>query len=423
MSTATLPAQKPMRQGGTMSLDVAAWRRDFPILARRMRGKSLVYLDNAATTQKPKAVIDAIAGYYQDTNANIHRGVHSLSQEATEAYEGARGKIQRYINAAEAAEIVFVRGTTEAINLVAQSFVRPRLAAGDEILVSEMEHHSNIVPWQLLCEATGVVLRVIPMSDRGELLMDEYLKLLGPRTRLVSVVHVSNALGTVNPVREIIAAAHAQGVPVLLDGAQAVAHRPVDVRLLDCDFYAFSGHKLFGPTGIGVLYGKRAWLDAMPPYQGGGDMIKAVSFQKSIYHDVPHKFEAGTPHIAGSIGLGAAIDYVGSIGLTRIAAHEHALLGYASTRALEVPGMRLIGTAQEKVGVLSFVIDGIHPHDLGTVLDCEGIAIRTGHHCAMPVMQHFHVPATARASFAFYNTEEEVDRLFEAIEEARRMLG
>ncbi len=412
-----------MRDTAGMILEVAAWRRDFPILARRMRGKPLVYLDNAATTQKPKAVIDAIAGYYQETNANIHRGVHSLSQEATEAYEGARGKVQRYINAAEAAEIVFVRGTTEAINLVAQSFVRPRLAAGVEILVSEMEHHSNIVPWQLLREATGAVLRVIPMSDRGELRMEDYLKLLGPRTSLVSVVHVSNALGTVNPVREIIAAAHAQGVPVLLDGAQAVAHGPVDVRLLDCDFYAFSGHKLFGPTGIGVLYGKRAWLDTMPPYQGGGDMIKAVSFEKSLYNDLPHKFEAGTPHIAGSIGLGAAIDYVESIGLTRIAPHEQALLAYATERAQEIPGLRLIGTAQEKAGVLSFVIDGIHPHDLGTVLDCEGIAIRTGHHCAMPVMQHFHVPATARASFAFYNTEEEVDRLFEAIEEARRMLG
>ncbi len=421
MSAAIAPAERPARDPG--GLEIAATRRDFPILARRVRGKPLVYLDNAATTQKPHAVIDAIARYYRDTNANIHRGVHTLSQEATEAYEGARRTVRRYINAAEAAEIVFVRGTTEAINLVAQSFVRPRLAPGDEILVSEMEHHSNIVPWQLLCEATGAVLRVIPMSDRGELAMDEYLSLLGPRTRLVSVVHVSNALGTVNPVREIIAPAHACGVPVLLDGAQAVAHKPVDVQALACDFYAFSGHKLYGPTGIGVLYGKRNLLEAMPPYQGGGDMIKAVSFAKSIYNDVPHKFEAGTPHIAGVVGLGAAIAYVEAIGFDRIIPHEEALLAYATARAREIPGLRLIGTAAEKAGVLSFVIDGIHPHDLGTVLDCEGVAIRTGHHCAMPVMEHFHLSATARASFAFYNTQEEVDRLIDGIIEARRMLG
>ncbi len=406
-----------------LAMEVSSWRREFPILARRVRGKPLVYLDNAATTQKPRAVIDAIARYYEETNANVHRGVHTLSQEATDAYEGARGIVRRFINAAEAAEIVFVRGTTEAINLVAQSFVRPRLSAGDEVLISEMEHHSNIVPWQLLRDATGAVLRVIPMNDRGELCMEECLKLLGPRTRFVSVVHVSNALGTVNPVRAIIDAAHARGIPVLLDGAQAVAHRPVDVQELACDFYAFSGHKLFGPTGIGVLYGKRELLDSMPPYQGGGDMIKAVSFARTVYNDLPHKFEAGTPHIAGVIGLGAAIDHVESVGLARIARHEEALLAYATARAREIPGLRLIGTAAEKTGVLSFVIDGIHPHDLGTVLDCEGVAIRTGHHCAMPVMEHFHVPATARASFAFYNTEEEVDRLIEALGTARRILG
>ena len=402
---------------------LAARRQDFPILERRVRGQPLVYLDNAATTQKPHAVIEAIARYYRECNSNIHRGVHTLSQEATERFEEARVKVQRFIHAAHSHEIIFVRGTTEAINLVAQSYGRPQLKPKDEILITAMEHHSNIVPWQLLCEQTGAVLKAVPINDAGELLLDEYLRLLGSRTRMLALTHVSNALGTINPIREIIGHAHAHGVPVLIDGAQAVAHMPVDVQALDCDFYAFSSHKLFGPTGIGVLYGKTALLEAMPPYQGGGDMIKSVTLTKTHFNDLPYKFEAGTPHIAGAIGLGAALDYVQEIGFEPIGRHEHELLRYASERVASLPGARIIGTAREKASVLSFVLDGVHPHDLGTVLDCQGIAIRTGHHCAMPVMERFHVPATARASFAFYNTPGEADRLCEALRDAQRMLG
>ncbi len=402
---------------------LAARRQDFPILERRVRGQPLVYLDNAATTQKPRAVIEAMTRYYRECNSNIHRGVHTLSQEATERFEEARVKVQRFIHAAHSHEIIFVRGTTEAINLVAQSHGRPQLKHKDEILITAMEHHSNIVPWQLLCEQTGAVLKAVPMNDAGELLLDEYLRLLGSRTRMLALTHVSNALGTINPIREIIGHAHAHGVPVLVDGAQAVAHMPVDVQALDCDFYAFSSHKLFGPTGIGVLYGKTALLEAMPPYQGGGDMIKSVTLAKTQFNDLPYKFEAGTPHIAGAIGLGAALDYVQEIGFEPIGRHEHELLRYASEQVASLPGARIIGTAREKASVLSFVLEGIHPHDLGTVLDCQGIAIRTGHHCAMPVMERFRVPATARASFAFYNTPAEADRLCAALRDAQRMLG
>ncbi|MDA8108650.1 MAG: cysteine desulfurase [Betaproteobacteria bacterium] len=403
--------------------DVERVRAEFPILAEKVHGKPLVYLDNAATTQKPRAVIDALRGYYEHTNANIHRGVHVLSQRATEAYEGTRERVRRFLNAASAREIVFTRGTTEAINLVAQSYGRSRLKAGDEILISALEHHSNIVPWQLLCEQVGAVLRVVPIGDAGELLFEDYEKVLGPRTRLVALAHVSNALGTVLPVRRAIELAHAHGVPVLLDGAQAAAHQPVDVRALECDFYAFSGHKIYGPTGIGVLYGRRGLLEAMPPYQGGGDMIRTVTFEKSTWADIPHKFEAGTPNIAGTIGLGAALEFVERIGLEAIAAHEAGLLEYASGRAAEVPGLRIVGTAPEKAGILSFVLEGIHPHDIGTILDTQGVAVRAGHHCAMPVMQRFHVPATARASFALYNTRAEVDALIAAIDKAKELFG
>lgn len=403
-------------------LDLPRIRAEFPILGQKVRGKPLAYLDNGATTQKPLAVIEALDRYYREINSNIHRGVHSLSEKATAAYEDARVRVQRFINAAESREIIFVRGTTEAINLVAQSYGRPRLQPGDEILITEMEHHSNIVPWQMLGEQTGAALKVVPINDRGELEMERFEALLGPRTRLLAVVHLSNALGSINPVREMVRRAHAEGVPVLVDGAQAVAHLKVDVRELGCDFYAFSGHKLFGPTGIGVLYGRAELLEAMPPYQGGGDMIKMVSFERTVYNDLPHKFEAGTPHIAGVIGLGAAVDYVQGIGLEAVAAYEHGLLDYATEAVAAVPGLRLIGTAREKSSILSFVIDGIHPHDLGTIVDHEGIAIRTGHHCAMPVMEHFRVPATARASFALYNTREEVDRLVAALQRAREVL-
>jgi cysteine desulfurase/selenocysteine lyase len=418
----TMAVAERLHEAKPIPLDVLRHRADFPILRQEVRGKPLVYLDNAATTQKPHQVIETLTRYHSEINANIHRGVHTLSQKATEEYEEARRKVQRFLNARDYREIVFVRGTTEAINLVAHSFGRLRFKPGDEVILSEMEHHSNIVPWQLMREEMGIVLKIIPINDRGELILEEYEKLLGPRTRLCAVVHISNALGTINPVRRIIEMAHAQGVPVLLDGAQAVAHIPVDVQALDCDFYAFSGHKLFGPTGVGVLYGKTDWLEAMPPYQGGGDMIKMVTFEKTLYNDLPYKFEAGTPNIAGGIGLGAAIDYVTEVGLEGIGQHEHDLLAYATERALEVPGLRLIGTACEKSSILSFVVEGIHPHDLGTILDHEGIAIRTGHHCAMPVMQHFQVPATARASFAFYNTRAEVDCFIEGIKQAERFL-
>lgn len=390
---------------------VEQWRRDFPLLAQTVRGKPLVYLDNGATTQKPQAVLDAESDYYLHLNANVHRGVHHLSQRATDAYEAARATVRGFINAAEDREIIFVRGTTEAINLVAQSYARPLLQAGDEIIVSAMEHHSNIVPWQMVCAQSGAVLKVVPISDAGELDLTAYAGLLGSRTRLVAVTHLSNALGTIAPVERMIALAHAAGVPVLLDGAQAISHLKVDVRALDCDFYAFSGHKIFGPTGIGVLYGKAALLDAMPPYQGGGDMIRAVSFEKTEYNELPYKFEAGTPNIAGAIALGAALDYVSAIGLDALAAHERDLLGYASELVGAIPGLRIIGTAPDKASILSFTMKGIHPHDIGTILDHDGIAIRAGHHCAMPVMQRFGLAGTARASFALYNTRREVDAL------------
>ena len=397
---------------------VEAFRQDFPILASSVRGKPLVYLDNAATTQKPRQVIDALNDYYRRYNSNIHRGLHTLSEQATNAYEAARGKIRAFINAASDKEVIFTRGTTEGINLVAQSYGRSRLAAGDEIIVSEMEHHSNIVPWQLLREQTGAALKVIPINDAGELMMDEYAKLLSDKTRIVAVAHVSNALGTVNPVAAIAQLAHEAGAVVVLDGAQAAPHEKLDVQALDCDFYAFSGHKLFGPTGVGALYGKQALLEDMPPYQGGGDMIKMVTFAKTLYNDLPYKFEAGTPYIAGVIGLGAAVDYVNEAGMERIADYEQALLQYATAEVGAIAGVRLIGTAKERAGVLSFVVDGIHPHDLGTLLDHEGIAVRAGHHCAMPVMERFKIPATARASFAFYNTFDEVDKLTAAIHKA-----
>ena len=403
--------------------DVERLRAEFPILATKVHGKPLVYLDNAATTQKPRAVIAAEAEYYERYNANIHRGVHTLSQRATEAYEATRERVRGFINAASPKEIVFVRGTTEAINLVAQSYGRSRLQQGDEILISGMEHHSNIVPWQLLCAQIGAVLRVVPIGGAGEFLFDEYSKLLGPRTRLVAVSHISNALGSVIPVKRVIAFAHQRGVPVLVDGAQAVAHAGVDVRSLDCDFYAFSGHKIYGPTGIGVLYGKEALLEVMPPYQGGGDMISTVTFENSTWADLPYKFEAGTPNIAGVIALGAALEFVATIGLEAIAAHEAELLDYATARVAEIPGLRIIGTAAEKAGILSFVLDRIHPHDIGTILDQHGVAVRAGHHCAMPVMQHFNVPATARASFALYNTRPEVDALIGAIHKAKEIFG
>jgi cysteine desulfurase / selenocysteine lyase len=404
------------------ALDIPRARDDFPILRRSVHGKPLVYLDNAATSQKPQRVIDCEARYYSEINANIHRGVHTLSQLATEAYEEARETVRRFINAASREEIIFVRGTTEAINLVAAAYGR-RFKAGDEILITQMEHHSNIVPWQLACEHTGALLRVAPIDERGELMLEEFERRLGPRTRIVALTHLSNALGTINPVRHIIQRAHSHGIPVLVDGAQAVAHVKVDVRALDCDFYAFSGHKLYGPTGVGVLYGKRALLESMPPYQGGGDMIREVTFGRTTYNDLPYKFEAGTPNVAGVIGLGAAIDYVAATGLEAIAAHERELLAYATAQARETPGLRVIGTAGEKASILSFVLDGLHPHDVGTVLDMEGVAVRTGHHCAMPVMQHFNVPATVRASFALYNTRAEVDALFDAIRKSREVLA
>jgi len=410
----------PIVAAARTTFDEARLREDFPILRRTVHGKPLVYLDNAATSQKPQCVIDCEARYYCELNANIHRGVHSLSQQATGAYEAARDTVRRFINAAGREEIVFVRGTTEAINLVAASYGQ-RLKPGDEILISEMEHHSNIVPWQLLCERSGTVLRVAPIDEAGALMLDEFKRRLNARTRLVAVTHVSNALGTINAVKRIIDLAHARGIAVLIDGAQAAAHIKIDVQALDCDFYAFSSHKLYGPTGVGVLYGKAALLEAMPPYQGGGDMIRQVTFAKTTFNDLPYKFEAGTPNIAGVIGLGAAIDYVSALGLDAIAAHEHELLAYATERAGAVRGLRLIGTASDKAGILSFVVDGVHPHDVGTILDDEGVAVRAGHHCAMPVMDHFHVSATVRASFAMYNTRAEVDALFRAVREAQRM--
>ena len=395
--------------------DVERIRRDFPILSRDVRGKKLVYLDNAATSQKPRAVIDSISRYYEAGNANIHRGVHFLSEHATGEHEHARKLVQKFINARDVSEIIFVRGTTEAVNLVAQTYGRAHVGAGDEVLITAMEHHSNIVPWQLLCEEKGAKLRVAPINDKGELILPEFEKLLGPRTKIVAVAHVSNAIGTVNPVAKIVEMAHRKNIPVLVDGAQAVPHMKVDVRALGCDFYAFSGHKMFGPLGIGVLYGKADLLEEMPPYQGGGDMISSVTFEKTLYNKLPYKFEAGTPDIAEAIALGAAIEYLNSIGMENIERYEHDLIAYATEKLSSIAGVRLIGTARERAGVVSFVIEGIHPHDIGTILDQEGIAIRTGHHCAQPIMQRFGIPATARASFAFYNTKEEVDALAQGI--------
>jgi cysteine desulfurase/selenocysteine lyase len=402
---------------------VAGCRHHFPLLRQSVNGKPLVYLDNAATSQKPQVVIDTIMRYYQEENSNIHRGVHYLSERATRAYEAARETVRRFLNAGDYREIVFVRGTTEAINLVAHSYGRPNIQVGDEVLLTEMEHHSNIVPWQMLCEEKKARLRVTPVNDDGELVMDEYKRLLNERTKIVAVVHVSNVLGTINPVKEIVALAHERGIPVLVDGAQAVPHLKVDLQDLDCDFYAFSSHKTFGPTGIGVLYGKRHLLEKMPPYQGGGDMIKSVTFEKTIYNDLPYKFEAGTPSIASGIGLGAAIDYLSNLDMQAIAAYERDLLAYATAQVSRIEGLRIIGTAREKAGVLSFVMEGIHPHDIGTILDDEGIAIRTGHHCAQPLMKRFGIPATARASFAFYNTNDEVDALVRAIRKVKEVLG
>lgn len=405
-------ALKPVAPPG---LDIPGIRKVFPILQQTIYGKPLVYLDNAASVQKPQVVIDAVSQCYSSYYANIHRGVHSLSERSTAAYEGAREKVRAFLNAESTREVIFVRGTTEAINLVASSFGNSQVGPGDEILITAMEHHSNIVPWQMLCERRGARLRVIPITDSGELIMEEYQRLINERTRMVGVVHLSNALGTLNPVREMIELAHARGIPVLVDGAQAIPHLEVDVQALDCDFYAFSSHKVYGPTGVGVLYGKARFLEAMPPYEGGGDMIRQVTFEKTEYADLPGKFEAGTPNIAGVIGLGAALDWVQETGLEAIMAHERDLLDYATSRMGDIPGLRPIGTAREKAGVLSFVMKGIHPHDIGTILDREGVAIRAGHHCAQPLMQYYGVSATARASFAVYNTREEIDTLVKAI--------
>jgi len=391
-------------------------RKDFPILQQWVNGKPLVYLDNAATTQKPQCVIDRLVKYYQVENSNVHRGLHALSMRATESYEAARTTVQKFINARFYEEIVFVRGTTEAINLVAQSYGKANIKAGDEIIISAMEHHSNIVPWQILAQQTGAQLKVIAMNENGELLLDHYRQLLNAKTKIVALVHLSNALGTINPIAEMIQAAHAYNVPVLIDGAQAVSHLRVDVQALDCDFYAFSGHKCFGPTGIGVLYGKHELLEKMPPYQGGGEMIKKVTFAHTEYNVSPFKFEAGTPNIAGAIGFACAIDYLQNIGLDNIHEYEHALLEYAQGRLKEIKGLRMIGTASQKASILSFILEGIHAHDVGTILDQKGVAIRSGHHCAMPVMEFFKVPATARASIAFYNNSKDIDQLIHALE-------
>ncbi len=423
MSTMTGTRLKSARKTSPAGFDVWKVREDFPILHREVNGKPLVYLDNAATAQKPQVVIDTLDRFYREENSNVHRGVHFLSQLATDEYEKARVTVQRFLNAAEPREIIFVRGTTEGINLVASAFGRSQVEAGDEILISAMEHHSNIVPWQILCEEKGARLRVAPINDAGELRLDELEKLLGPKTKLVAVVHLSNALGTLNPVGKIIEMAHRRNVPVLLDGAQAAPHLKVDVRELDCDFYVFSGHKLYGPTGIGVLYGKAALLEAMPPYQGGGEMISSVTFEKTTYNTIPNKFEAGTPHVAGAVGLAAAIDYLSTLDRKAVDAYEHELLSYATQALLRVPGLRTIGTAREKAAVISFVLEGIHPHDIGTIVDQEGIAIRTGHHCAQPVMERFGVPATARASLAFYNTKHEIDALVSSLHKVKEVFG
>jgi len=416
-------AKIPEKIHAASTYDVLKVRKDFPILHQMVHGKPLVYLDNAATTQKPLAVIEAIENYYRRDNSNIHRGVHTLSERATEAYESVRVAAQRFLNAADQREIIFVRGTTEAINLVAQTYGRKNVGSGDEVLITAMEHHSNIVPWQLLCEEKGAKLRVAPINDRGELLLDEFEKLLGPNTKIVAVGHLSNALGTINPVREIVRMAHARNVPVLVDGAQAAPRMQVDVQDLDCDFYALSSHKIYGPTGIGILYGKTKLLEVMPPYQGGGDMIASVTFEKTVYNRLPYKFEAGTPNIADTIGLGAAFEYLNGLGMEQIERHEAEVLEYATKSVEAIPGVRVVGTAREKAGVLSFVMEDIHPHDIGTILDSEGIAVRTGHHCAQPVMQRFGIPATARASFGLYNTREEVDALVKGIRKVQEVLG
>ncbi|HYE36050.1 cysteine desulfurase [Methylocaldum sp.] len=416
-------ARSPKPRSNTTGYNVANVREDFPILRQTVHGKPLVYLDNAATTQKPKAVIDCIRRVYENDFSNVHRGVHTLSQRSTDLFEGAREAVQKFLNARHSHEIVFVRGTTEAINLVAQSFGRSTLKEGDEILITAMEHHSNIVPWQMLCEQTGAKLKVAPIDLKGELLLDEFERLLSPRTRLVSVSHMSNALGTINPVKDLIELAHSREIPVLLDGAQAAPHMVVDVQDLDCDFYALSGHKLYGPTGIGVLYGKEKWLEAMPPYQGGGDMIRRVTFDKTEYNVLPFKFEAGTPNIVDAIALGAAVDYLEAIGMDAIAHYENQLLQYATARALDIPQLAIVGTAAQKGAILSFTLERIHPHDIGTILDHLGIAIRAGHHCAMPVMDFFGVPATARASFGLYNTFEEIDILMDGIRKVIEVFG
>lgn len=401
--------------GPASTLDIEKVRRDFPILRREVRGKRLVYLDNAATTQKPQAVIDRIVKYYAEENSNVHRGVHYLSEVATEAYEGARKIVKDFLNARDVKEIVFTRGTTESINLVAQSWGRRNIGAGDEVIISAIEHHSNIVPWQMICDEKGARLRIIPVNDQGELSLDEYEKMLGNRVKLVAIGHISNALGTVNPIRKMTELAHAAGAVVLIDGAQGVPHGVVDVRDIDCDFYAFSGHKVYAPTGVGVLYGKQALLQAMPPWQGGGDMILSVSFEKTTYNSLPYKFEAGTPNIEGVIGLGEALRYISELGVANVAAWEHDLLLYATARLQEIEGLTIIGTAADKASVISFVLEGVHPHDIGTILDQEGIAVRTGHHCAQPLMMRFNVPATGRASFGLYNTREEADLLVEGL--------
>src|SRR5256885_3472995 len=419
----TLASKLPGLREQTAKFDVERLRRDFPILAQPIHGHKLVYLDNAATSQKPRAVIEAIAQYYEHSNANIHRAVHFLSEHATEEYERARLTAQRFVNAPSAHEIIFVRGTTEAINLVAQTHGRAQVGVGDEVIITAMEHHSNIVPWQILCDEKKARLRVVPINDQGELLLDDFARLLGPRTKIVAVAHISNALGPINPIKRFVEMPHRYGAAFVVEGAQAAPHQKIDVQALDCDFYTFSGHKVYGPTGIGALYGKSTLLDAMPPYQGGGDMISSVTFEKTIYNKLPYKFEAGTPHVAGAIGLGAAIEYVNDLGADNIAGYERELLAFATEAVSVIPGIRLIGTAKEKAGVLSFLLDGIHPHDIGTILDQEGVAIRTGHHCAQPVMQRFGIAATARASFALYNTREEVDALVEGIQKVREVFS
>lgn len=410
-------------QDSPSELDVIRVRQDFPILQRAVRGKPLVYLDSAATTQKPKQVLDVLANYYAQQNANIHRGVYVLSAEATAAYDEARRKVQHFVNARSAQEVIFTRNSTESINLVAHSFGRENVGPGDEVLITHMEHHANIVPWQLLCERSGARLRVAPINDQGELLMDEFAQCLNARTKLVAIVHLSNSLGTINPVSKVIQLAHQQDVPVLIDGSQAAYHMPIDVQALDCDFYVFTGHKLYGPTGIGVLYGRERLLDSMPPFLGGGDMIRSVTFDKTTYADLPDKFEAGTPHIAGAIGLGAAVDYLTALGFDKISNHESQLLDYGTAALSAIPGLQLIGTARNKASILSFVLEGAHPHDIGTIVDMEGVSIRTGHHCTQPLMDRFGIPATARASIAMYNTRQEIDQLVHALHRVREMFS